>query len=313
MSSSKYMTDVKRQVVEELHKPARKNFKRRRIIIKSLKDLFQADLVEVIPYARENRGYKYILVVINCFSKYVWALPLKNKTGPEVSKVMESVLKQQTPNNLQTDSGLEFFNSHFEKLMKKYKVNHYNVFSEKKAAIVERVNRTLKNMMWKEFSFRGNYKWLDVLPKIVYQYNNKKHRTIGMKPIDVTEKHEKHLLNTAYNHIKISDLHTKFKVGDHVRISKLRGKFAKGYQPNWSTEIFTIRKIQYTNPTTYLLKDENNKDILGGFYKEQLEKVKYSDVYLVEKVLKKRGDNVYVKWLGFDNKHNSWINNKDVV
>lgn len=306
-------SDVKRQVVDELHKQARINFPRRRIIIKSLDDLFQVDLVEMIPYSRENKGYKYILIAINCFSKYVWAVPLKNKTGTELSLAMKKILKEETPKNLQTDAGLEFFNKHFENLMKKYNINHYQVFSEKKAAIVERVNRTLKNMMWKEFSFNGNYKWLDLLPKIVYKYNNKKHRTIGMKPSQVTKSLEKHLLDTVYNRIKIAEPTTKFNVGDYVRISKMRGVFAKKYMPNWSTEVFRIRKIRLTNPTTYLLQDENKKNILGGFYEQQLQKVKYPDVFLVEKVIKRRGDQVLVKWLGFDDKHNSWIDKNNVL
>ncbi|VEN47572.1 unnamed protein product [Callosobruchus maculatus] len=86
----------------------------------------------MIPYSKEDKGYKYILVVINCFSKFSWALPLKNKTGKEVSKAMETVLKQQTPKNLQTDARLEFFNQNFKNLMKQYYISHYNVFSEKK-------------------------------------------------------------------------------------------------------------------------------------------------------------------------------------
>nr|CAH7768797.1 unnamed protein product [Callosobruchus chinensis] len=107
---------------------------------------------------------------------------------------MEQVFQQskQTPRNLQTDAGLTFFNKYFDSLMKEYGVNHYNVFSEKKAAIVERVNRTLRNIMWKEFSLQGNYKWLHLLQKVVDRYNNKKHRTIGMKSAGVTENDEKH-------------------------------------------------------------------------------------------------------------------------
>lgn len=107
---SKFITDVKKQVVNEIHRPARINFQRRRVIIKSLYDLFQADLVEMIPYSSFNKGYKYILVVINCFSKFVFALPLKSKTAQEVTVAMEKILKQQTPVNLQTDGGREFFN-----------------------------------------------------------------------------------------------------------------------------------------------------------------------------------------------------------
>lgn len=306
-------SDKKRQVVNEIHKPARINFKRRKVIIKGLSDLFQADLVEMIPYAKENNGYKYILITINCFSKFVWASPLKSKAGSEVAQAMEKVFTKQCPKNLQTDMGGEFFNKHFEKLTKKYKVNHYSVFSEKKASIVERVNRTLKNLMWKEFSMQGNYCWINLLKQIVKKYNNTKHRTIGMRPSEVTKKNEQELLKTAYNHIKLAHADSKLKVGDHVRISKIRGVFDKKYMPNWSTEIFVIQKVQLTNPTTYLLKDINNRDIQGGFYKEQLQKVRYPDVYLVEKVLKRKGNKLFVKWLGFSDKHNSWINKVDVA
>lgn len=306
-------SEAKRQVVEEIHKPARINFKRRRVILKSLNDLIQADLVEMLPYVKENKGYKYILVVINCFSKFVWAFPLKNKSAQEVTENMEKVFKVEKIHNLQTDMGREFFNNEFKKLLNKYKVHHYNTFSEKKASIVERVNRTLKNMMWKEFSFQGSYKWLDLLPKIVKKYNNTKHRTIKMKPVDVTKKNEKMLLETVYSHIKMTDKKLRFKIGDKVRISKLRGVFDKKYMPNWSTEIFTVRKVNLTNPVTYLLQDENQKQILGGFYEQQLQKVKYSDVYLVEKVLKRNKNKILVKWLGFSDKHNSWINKNNVA
>lgn len=303
----------KRQVVEEIHGPARINFTRRKVIIKGFDDLFQADLVEMIPYAKENNAYKYILVVINCFSKFVWAKPLRSKNGIEVTKEMEDIFKEQSPKNLQTDMGNEFYNKHFENLTKKYKVNHYSVYSEKKACIVERVNRTLKNMMWKEFNMQGNYRWVRMLQEIVKKYNNTKHRTTRMKPSDITKQNEQELLKTAYNRIKLVNVNHKFKVGDHVRISKVRGVFDKKYMPNWSTEIFIIRKVQLTNPVTYLLKDINNRDIQGGFYIEQLKKVKYPDVYLVEKVLKRRGNRLLIKWLGFSDKHNSWIDKSAVV
>lgn len=313
MVKTKSSTDKKRQVVNEIHKPARIHFKRRRIILKSIHDLYQADLVEMIPYAKENNGYKFILIVINCFSKFVWAYALKDKSANEVCKAMEKILKIKSPKNLQTDQGKEFFNNKFKKLMKKYNVNHYSTFSEKKAAIVERVNRTLKNLMWKEFSYRGTYRWVDLLKEIVYKYNNTKHRTIDMKPIDVTKKHEKQLLDTIYTHIKIAKLNNKFKIGDQVRISKVRGVFDKSYTANWSTEIFKIKKVNLTNPTTYILEDYKNNEIQGGFYEHQLQKVQYPDIYLVEKILKKKNNKILVKWLGFDNTHNSWIDKNNIV
>ena len=105
--------------------------------------------------------------------------------------------------------------------MLKYKINHYSTFSNLKASIVERFNRTLKNKMWQEFSLRGSYKWIDILPKLIKTYNNTKHKTIKMRPTDVNNKNEKFLLNTIYNNIKICG-RAKFKVGDFVRISKIK-------------------------------------------------------------------------------------------
>lgn len=305
---------VKEQVVEELHKPARKHYKRRRVVIKGLNDLFQADLVEMIPYAGLNRGFRYILVVIDTFSKYVWASPVKRKTGKEVATAMLKVLQTLTPRNLQTDMGKEFYNEAFQKLMAKFNINHYSTYSNLKASIVERCNRTLKNMMWKQFSLQGTYKWLHLLPKIVHQYNTTKHRTTGLKPAEVNRKKAAQLLRTVYNRVKTIDPRKpKLRIGDHVRVSKHRAAFSKGYTPSWSNEVFTVAKVRLTNPTTYLLEDETRQQIKGGFYEQELQKTQYPDVYLVEKVLKRKGDQLYVKWLGLDKQHNSWIRKGDIA
>lgn len=307
---------MKEDVVNEIHKPARKNFKRRRVIIKNLDDLWQADLVEMLPYAKLNRGYRYILVVINAFSKYVWAQPVKRKSAKDVAAAMKIILEQakKTPKNIQTDMGKEFFNKDFKKLMDEHKINHYNTFSNLKASIVERVNRTLKNHMWKRFSLQGNYKWTGILSDIVSKYNNTKHKTIGLKPIEVNQNNELNILNYAYTFPKTVDpKHKNFKVDDYVRISKFREAFAKGYTPNWSNEIFQIKEIKVTNPRVYILKDGKDNIIQGGFYQEELQKVKHPDVYLVEKILRRKGENVYVKWLGMDKSHNSWIPKTEII
>lgn len=293
----------RRRVTRELHAPVRRRYSRRRTVIKGYDDLWQADLVEMIPHAKDNRGYRYILMVIDAYSKFLWAVPVKNKTGNEVTDGMRQILQQgRVPHNLQTDHGKEFYNETFQRLMREYKINHYSTYGTTKAAIVERVNRTLKNPMWEEFSYRCNYKWLDLLPQLVKEYNARKHRTTKMAPKDVTTKTNL----TVYKHIKrTAKVH--FKVGDKVRVSKEKGSFAKGYLPNWTTEIFTVDKVQRTNPTTYLLKDYRNEPVLGAFYREEMQKTKYPDFYLVEKVLRRRGKKAFVKWLGFSNEHNSWV------
>lgn len=303
----------KEAVVNELHKAARRNFPRRRVIIKDLDDLWQADLVEMGTYARENNGHHFLLTVIDTFSKYAWAEPVKNKSGVEVKVVMERILKSgRIPKNLQTDDGKEFYNKIFQKLMQDHQINHYSTYSILKASIVERFNRTLKGMMWKEFSKNGSYRWIDIVKKLINDYNNKKHRTIQMKPSDVNYSNKNILLKTVYNRIKISKI-PKYKIGDYVRISKYKHIFEKGYTPNWTTEIFRIKSVQNTNPVTYLLEDFEGHPIKGGFYDKELLKTKYPQDYLIEKVLKKKGNKYFVKWLGFPEKHNSWINKSEIL
>lgn len=177
----------KRTVVNEIHRLARKNFKRRKTVIKGYRELFQADLAEFIPYHEENNGYKYILVVIDCFSKFLWTRPLKSKTSMEVARAMEDILTESgKPKLLQTDAGTEFLGKPFSTLMLKHNIKRYSTYSTVKASIAERVIRTLKHRLYKEFSMRGKYKWIDILQEVTNNYNHTVHRTIKMKPCDVT-------------------------------------------------------------------------------------------------------------------------------
>lgn len=177
--------------------------------------------------------------------------------------------------------------------------------------------------MYKQFSFQGKHKYIDILPKIVDEYNHKYHRIIKCTLAEVNEDNENEILQNIiqstdprkqplYRNQNLSK--PKFKVGDKVRISNQKTVFEKGYTPNWTSEIFTVSEIQTnTRPVTYLLTDHSGSEIKGSFYAEELAKTNYPDVYLVEKVLKTRGDRVFVKWWGFENKWNSWIPKKDIV
>ena len=243
------------RLVEELHKPARRNYPRRKYDIRGLDETWQADLVEIQPYSRENKGYKYLLTVIDVFSKFAWAIPILNETGENVSIAMKSILsKGRKPKNLHTNQDKEFYNAKFQSLMQKYKINLYSTYSNLKASICERFNRTLKNAMWKKFSLRGNYKWLDILPELIASYDNRKHRIIGMKPKDVTKTNTSQVLQ-KFTQARKPMKKSRFKIGDKVRVTLMKHVFEKGYTPNWTTEIFTITRVVYTNPTTYHLKD----------------------------------------------------------
>lgn len=302
----------KADVVEELHHSARKNFPRRSFEMRGIDDTFQIDLVEMIPYARENKGYKYILMVIDTFSKYAWIKKLKNKTGLEVTKAMKSIFDEnpnRIPTNIQSDMGKEFYNAHFQELMKTHGINHYSTFSKMKASIVERFNRTFLGKLWRQFSTQGTPKWLSHADKIVDEYNRRRHRTIRMRPIDVNKKNEAKILENIYRKKTFvkTNMKPKFDVSDYVRISKYKTIFEKGYTPNWSAEIFQVSKILPTDPITYQITDINGHEIKGCFYEHELLKTRNKDIYLVEKVIKKKGRKIFVKWLGFDQTHNSWI------
>ena len=303
----------KLQVVKELHRDARKNFRRRHVVMRGIAETIQADLIDMPT----DRNMKYCLTVIDIFSKMAYVRPLKTKTGEEVTKAMKSVLHSvgRPVKNLCVDMGKEFYNTHMTKLLDQYKVNRYSTFSTMKASIVERFNRTIKRKIYEQFSLRGSYKWVDIIQQLVDEYNDGRHRTIKMAPEDVNSDNEQQLLDTVYNYKEeIPYIHkNKFKVGDHVRISKYKNVFEKGYLPNWTTEIFTVSKIQNTDPTTYLLVDCGGDEIKGGFYAEEMQLVKYPDIYLVDKILRRKKDQVYVKWLGFGNQYNSWINANAVL
>lgn len=261
------MSKKKNQLVNELHRAARRHFERQRTEMVGIRDTLQADLVEMIPYATENRGMKYILTAINIFSKKAYAQPLKRKSGEAVTEAMETIIQSlgHPIKHIHTDRGSDFYNAKMHSMLKRYNIHLYSTFSIMKAAICERFNRTLKSRMWKQFSLRGTHKWLDILPSILADYNNTKHSTIRMRPNDVNALNEKELMLTAYNYTqqhqrtgaqrrRRKKQKVKFNVGDSVRMSKYKHVFEKGYTPNWTTEVFTIRKVLHmTHPITYLL------------------------------------------------------------
>jgi len=306
--------NIKREVVDELHSQARKNFPRTHVVVKGVgDDLWQSDLIDMTNYP--DKGYRYILTLIDVGSKLSWAVPIKRKTGPEVSKALLGILKESkfVPKLLQTDDGLEYKNQHVNKLLKEWNIKRYSTYSSLKASVVERFNRTLKGKIWRHFSMVGKYIWVDELPQLVKEYNGTIHRSIGMRPMDVRKKHESEILSKL-NKARFVKKFTKFALGDWVRISKYKSAFSKGYTGNFTNEQFKIVNIHknYDVPM-FSLEDYKGQKIAGKFYEHELKKTKHPGIYLVEKVLKKRGERVYVKWLGFSNRDNTWINRKQVV
>ena len=182
----------------------------------------------------------------------------------------------------------------------------YSTFNEGKSVVAERLIKTLKNKIYQHMTYIGRNVYFNVLDDVVEKYNNTVHNSIKMKPKGVSDNNF-----IEYNE-ESNKKDTKFKVGDNVRISKYKNVFAKGYAPNWSEVVFVVSKVQNTVPWTYLNNDLNGEEIKGSFYGKELQKTDQKE-FRIEKVIKKKGYKLYVKWKGYDNSFNSWIDKKELL
>ncbi|KMQ82331.1 hypothetical protein RF55_23325 [Lasius niger] len=300
-----------------LHKPARRKFPTNRVIVYSIDQQWQADLVDLKNLSKHNRGYNYLLTCIDILSKYAWAVPLKTKRGVETVKAFETIFAQRKPQSLQSDKGTEFKNTTFQSFLKQNGVRFFTTFNETKASVVERFNRTLKTKMWKYFTNHRTYQYVDVLDKLLHSYNHTYHSSIKRAPAEVTVQNERDVWLTLYG--KMEDVKTKpcvFQVGDTVRVSKHKLTFEKGYETNWSEELFVVTECVPRHPPVYRIKDLMNEPIEGTFYAQELQRVAPKDNYTVEKILKKRSRNgrveYWVKFRGYPSKFNQWIPSTDM-
>ena len=276
-------------------------------------DVWAADLVELQEWKNANKGFRYILNVIDCFSKYAWSVPLKDKKGETVLDAFKYIVEtsKRRPMYVWVDEGKEFYNKDMTAWLKDENITRYSTHGEHKSAIVERFNRTHKERMWRRFTAENTRNWIDMLDELLSQYNNSYHNTIRMRPVDASKKeNESEVWENLFRdeeHIKKSN---KFKIGDTVRISRIKGIFEHGFLPNWSEQIYKIHKINNSIPVTYILKDLQGEIIVGSFYIEELQKTS-QEVYRIEKVLRKKKingiDHGLVKWIGYSDKFNEWL------
>ena len=228
--------------------------------------------------SKYNKGIRFVLCIIDIFSKNAWVVPLTDKKGISIATAFQSILKQSNrkPNKIWVDKGSEFYNASFKKWLQDNDIVMYSLNNEGKSVVAERFIRTLKSKIYKYKTSISKNVYIDKLDDIVDEYNNTYHTTIKMKPIDVKD-------NTYINTDKeTNDKGPKFKVDDRVRISKYKNIFAKGYTPNWSEEIFVIKKAKNTVPWTYVINDLNSEEIMGTFYEKELQKTNQKE-FRIEK------------------------------
>ena len=308
--------DWAQNLANELHKPVRKKFPKRKVFVRGIDDTWGADLVEMGSLAEWNEDIRYLLMVIDVFSKYGWIRTLANKRGDTVANAFVSIFDEgRTPKKLWVDKGKEFWNKNVEAVMEKFGVERYSTQNEEKVSVVERWNRTIKGKIWRLFSAGNEMIYADKLEEILADYNNTKHSSIGMTPVQASQKlNERKVYAELYeDELWKSNRPPKFEVGDKVRITKWKRGFEKGFTPNWTEEIFFVKNVLHTKPTTYKIKDWANDDVEGSFYEQELQKVE-QEIFRIGEVLEedKRRRKSLVKWSGYPDKFNEWIPTRNV-
>lgn len=304
-----------------LHKPVYRKFSRNKYILSNYNELWQADLSDMRTYSKYNDGFNYILCVIDVFSKYAFARCLKKKNSETIKECFESIFTEAnvTPTHIQSDKGTEFVSKYVREYFNSKNINYYTTNNpDIKASIVERFQRTLKMKMWRYFTHNNTYRYVDIIQDLLHSYNHSYHRSIKMCPCDVNFNNIMTVWSNLYDKSSTSKKsnfeNPKYQVGDYVRITKYKHIFQKGYETNWSDEVFVISSIVKRRPwVVYILKDLKNEPIVGTFYGKELQKVKYDPTtrFKIDKILRSRYSGnrkeVLVKWRGYPNKFNSWI------
>ena len=304
-----------------LHRQKKRRFPRRKVMTFFIDQLWQIDLMDLSAISPFNDGNNFVLVCIDCFSRYAFAALARNKSALVVKDAFSSILERnlRRPVYVQSDKGREFLNAVFQQYLRESDIKFYtSENSDVKCSLVERLLRSLKERMWRMFSYSKSYRYLEHLDGLVRSYNHTIHSSIKVAPADVDVHNEKEIFGSQYEKPK-RKIKKKTKnvlvPGDVVRISRSDEIFSKGYYPGWSKELFTVADIYPTLPKTYGIVDYSGEKVKGKFYTEELQKVNKKkedkNIFEVEKILKTRklkGKKQYlVRWSGYSSKHDSWV------
>ena len=295
------------------------------IFVYRKRELFQADVGFIDKeYAAASGGYKYIFVVIDCFTKYAWVYPLKENNGKNAIECFEDVLSKcgRKPERLQTDRGSEFKNKAFEKFIRDRKIHHYFSYSDRKCPIVERFMKTIQQIIYKICAQQRTLNWITTLDKAMKIYSSAYHSTIKMSPSEAEKaENQSELVQTYVNKYAAAEKSPqkpKFKVGDTVRIFYKRHAFHRAYDENFTREYFTIAEVLDNLPVIrYTLKDYSGEPITGSFFQNELVAYKHSlngadDFWegnaIAERTNRRTKKKEYkIRWVGWPEKYDEWV------
>ena len=313
LSKAKIKKWLESQETFGLHRQINRASRRRRVIAPFIDYQWEGDTCWMASFAKDNDDYRYFLLVIDVFSRYVWTVPLKSTKGTEMYTALKSIFDQgRSPHKLRTDKGVEFRNRHVAGLLKEKGIDHFFSQNEQKSSVSERGIKSLKGKISRYMSQHQTHRWIDILQSITHSYNSTYHRSIKMAPRSVTKRDESRLWKLQYppQEIRNPSPSFKFNLGDTVRISHIRRPFDREYDERWTMEYFVVesKDIKEGIPV-YTVKDTFGDEVKGTFHESELNKVRVNEhtTYRIDKIIKRRGDQVLVQWLGWPKKFNSWI------
>ena len=260
--------DLTKIFVDEIYsKSPKKNYPTNKIIYNHIDEIWSIDLADMIDYKiSNNKGFRYIFIVIDNFSKYLWAIPLKNKYSQTITNEFSNILtkSKRKPLKLESDRGSEFYNNIFQNFLKSKSIHHYSRYTDKGPSIAERVIRTVRNLLKKPVFEKGRADWVSELPSVIKQYNNTIHHSTKMKPIDASRKSNQKLV---YNNLKDDreKQKPKYKLGQLVRTADIKKVFSKRDSTNYSYKLYTITEIIHDTIPSYridYLPERYNQNLL---------------------------------------------------
>ena len=245
--------NIKIFINEIYSKPPKRNYNTNKTDIYHIDDIWSLDILDLKDYGpKNNRGYRYVLVTIDNFSKFGWTIPLKNKNAQTIKDSFENILtnSKRKPNLIESDRGREFYNNIFQDFLNKNNIKLYSRNSSYGAVFAERFNRTIRDLLKRPVFEKGESNWIDVLPKITKQYNNKIHSSTKLSPKDASlKKNEGFVYKNLLD--KRNKIKPKFQINDLIRVADLKRTFSKGDTTNWSYKLYKITEIFNDTIPTY--------------------------------------------------------------
>ena len=259
--------NVKTFIDEIISQPPMKNYPTNKIIYNHIDEIWSIDLADMVDCkTSNNKGYRYIFIIIDNYSKYLWAIPLKNKYSQTITNEFSNILStsKRKPLKIESDRGSEFYNSIFQTFLKSKNIQHYSRFTDKGPSIAERVIRTVRNLLKKPVFLAGNADWISELPSVIKNFNKTIHSSTKLTPIQASKKSNERKVYSSLQDRRVKQT-PKFKLGDLVRTADIKRVFSKGDSTNWSYKLYTITEVIHDTIPSYridYLLERYNENLL---------------------------------------------------